>query len=233
MVLFKEEPPLYFLDDLEFPDPFLDYRDGLIGASGDLYPNRLIKGYAGGYFPWYQDDEGFFHWFMLEERMILFVDDVKSTKKLRQKLRSPKWEIRFNHAFEEVMRHCSGVKRAHEAGTWINEEFVKSYKKLFEKGYAISVETYYEGELVGGFYGVTIGRYFSGESMFHLKNDASKLALIFFSDVCKKNGIEYIDCQVPSQHLGSMGAKVLKKEEYLPLIRESAGYEAIEKKEEQ
>ncbi|MEO1927331.1 MAG: leucyl/phenylalanyl-tRNA--protein transferase [Nautiliaceae bacterium] len=224
MIKVNENPPLYLLDDFTFPNPFERFEDGFVGASYDLHPKRLLAGYSQGFFPWYQDDEGLFHWFVLDERMLLKTDEVKKTKKLLQKLRSPKWDFRINTRFKDVIRHCANVKRKHEDGTWINDAFIDAYTKLYELGFVISVESYYEGELVGGFYGVAINKYFSGESMFHLKSDASKLALIYFCDVLKQHGVEFIDCQVPSEHLGSMGGKVYKKEEFIPMIWKASGF---------
>jgi len=221
MIKVSDNPPLYLLDDFSFPSPYEPFEDGFVGASYDLHPKRLLEGYSNGFFPWYQDSEGLFHWFILDERMLLKTDEVKTTKKLRQKLRSSKWEFKINENFENVIRYCSKIKRKDDNGTWINEEFINAYTMLYRLGFAISVESYFEGELVGGFYGVAIGKYFSGESMFYLKPDASKLALIFFCEILKENGIKYIDCQVPSGHLASMGGKIYKKNEFIPIIRKS------------
>jgi len=223
MIKVNEYPPLYLLDDFTFPSPYEDFEDGFIGASYDLHPKRLLEGYSRGFFPWYQDSDGLFHWFVLNERMLLKTDEVKTTKKLRKKLNSSKWDFKINTNFDKVIRYCANVKRKHEDGTWINDAFIEAYTTLYKLGFVISVESYYEGELVGGFYGVAINKYFSGESMFHLKSDASKLALIYFCEVLKRNGIEYIDCQVPSEHLGRMGGKVYKKEEFIPIIQKASG----------
>ena len=223
MIKVNDFPPLYLLDDFVFPSPYEEFEDGFVGASYDLHPKRLLEGYSLGFFPWYQDSDGLFHWFVLNERMLLKTNEVKITKKLARKLRSKKWEFKINTRFDDVINYCSNVKRKHENGTWINDEFKKSYKNLNELGFALSVESYYEGELVGGFYGVAINSYFSGESMFHIKSDASKLALIYFCDILKQNGVEFIDCQVPSEHLASMGGKIYKKEEFLPIIQKASG----------
>ncbi len=221
MLKLNDNPPFYLLDNLEFPSPYEDYEDGLVGASEDLEIDRLLKGYSQGFFPWYQDKDDIFYWYCIKERMFLFVDDIKITKKLAQKLRSDKWEIRYNTNFREVIKNCARIKRKEENETWISDNFINSYTALHEAGFAISVESYYEGELVGGFYGVGIGKYFSGESMFAKKSDASKLALIYFALSCRENGVEFIDCQVPSEHLKSMGGKVLKMEECLALIKKA------------
>jgi leucyl/phenylalanyl-tRNA--protein transferase len=224
MIKVNEKPPLYLLDDFEFPDPYEEFDEGFVGASYDLLPKRLLEGYSKGFFPWYQDDEGMYHWFVLNSRMLLKTDEVKTTKKLLRKLRSPKWDFKINTRFDDVIKLCAEVKRKHENGTWISDGFIQAYSELYRYGFVISVESYYEGELAGGFYGVAINRYFSGESMFHLRPDASKLALIYFCDILKQNNIDFIDCQVPSGHLASMGGKVYKKNEFIPMIQEASGY---------
>ena len=224
MLKVNDNPPLYLLDDFNFPSPYEEFEDGFIGASYDLHPKRLLEGYSRGFFPWYQDEDGLFNWFVLNKRMLLKTDEVKTTKRLLQKLRSKKWDFKINTRFDDVINYCASVKRRGENGTWISEDFKRAYKELYKLGFVISVESYYEGELVGGFYGVAINKYFSGESMFHLKSDASKLALIFFADLLKQNGVEYIDCQVPSAHLARMGGKVYNKEEFIPIIQEASGY---------
>ena len=222
MIKIKENPPLYLLDDFNFPSPYENFDDGFVGASYDLHPKRLLEGYSRGFFPWYQDDDGMFHWFVLDKRLILKVDEIKVTKKLKQKLRSKKWEFKINTRFNDVIKNCAKVKRK-DSGTWINNTFIQAYTTLYELGFALSVESYYEGELVGGFYGVAINKYFSGESMFYLKPDASKLALIYFCNVLKENGIEFIDCQVPSAHLQRMGAKIYDKKDFIPMIQKASG----------
>ncbi|WP_024786974.1 MULTISPECIES: leucyl/phenylalanyl-tRNA--protein transferase [unclassified Lebetimonas] len=223
MIKVRECPPLYLLDDFTFPSPYEKFDEGFVGASYDLHPKRLLEGYSRGFFPWYQDEDGLFHWYVLNKRLILKVDEVKITKKLAQKLRSSKWEFKINSRFEDVIRNCANVKRK-QSGTWINDPFIEAYTKLYELGFALSVESYYEGELVGGFYGVAINKYFSGESMFHLKPDASKLALIYFCNVLKENGIKFIDCQVPSAHLQRMGAKIYEKKDFIPMIQKASGF---------
>ncbi|NPA10839.1 MAG: leucyl/phenylalanyl-tRNA--protein transferase [Epsilonproteobacteria bacterium] len=223
MIKVNENPPLYLLDDFNFPSPYEEFDEGFVGASYDLSPKRLLEGYSRGFFPWYQDSEGMFHWFILNERMLLKTDEVTTTKRLRQKLRSKKWDFAINTNFDAVIKNCANVKRKDENSTWINGEFIEAYTALNRLGFALSVESYYEGELVGGFYGVAINRYFSGESMFYKKPDASKLALIYFCEVLRDNGIEFIDCQVPSEHLKKMGGRVYPKEEFVPIIQKASG----------
>jgi len=220
MIKVQNNPPQYILDDFNFPSPWENYEDGFVGVSFDLHPKRLLNGYSNGFFPWYKEENMFF-WFLLDERLIFKTDKIKTTKRLRQKLRSKKWDFRINTNFEKVIRMCASVERK-EGATWIDEDFIQAYTLLHRLGFALSVESYYEGELVGGFYGVAINKYFSGESMFHIKSDASKLALIYFCDLLKEQGIEFIDGQVPNDFLLSMGGEIMKKEEYIPLIQKAA-----------
>jgi len=212
--------PLYFLDDYNFPSPYENFHDGLVGASNDLDPQRLLNGYSQGFFPWYQAEDGSFHWYQIDNRMILYTNKVTRTKNLNKKLRSQNWDFSINQKFEEVIKQCATIKRpAHMgSGTWISEDFIKAYTNLHNLGYALSVETYYKGELVGGLYGVGIGKYFSGESMFALKSDASKLALIYFCELCYENGIKWIDCQSGTEHLRRMGAEIIPKHQYLEML---------------
>jgi len=214
--------PLYFLDTYEFPNPYENFLDGLAGASPDLHPQRLLNGYSQGFFPWYQAEDDTFHWYQIDKRMILYTDKVKKTKNLNKKLRSKNWDFSINQNFEEIIRRCSSIKRpAHMGGSWISEDFIKAYTNLHKLGYALSVEVYYKDELVGGLYGVAIGKYFSGESMFAAKSDASKLGLIYFCDLCKENGIEWIDCQSGTEHLMRMGAEIIEKSTYLEMLKKA------------
>ena len=214
--------PLYFLDNYDFPSPYENFSEGLVGASPDLHPQRLLNGYSQGFFPWYQvEDDKTFHWYQLDKRMILYTNKVTRTKNLNKKLRSKNWDFSINQNFEEVIKNCANIKRpAHMGdGTWISDDFIKAYTNLHNLGYALSVEAYYQDELVGGFYGVAIGKYFSGESMFAKKSDASKLALIYFCDLCQENKIEWIDCQSGSEHLIRMGAEIIEKNKYLEMLQ--------------
>jgi len=214
--------PLYFFDDYKFPSPYEEFLDGLAGASADLHPKRLLNGYSKGFFPWYQAEDGMFHWYQIPKRMILYTDKVKKTKNLNKKLRSKNWEFKINSNFEEVIKNCATIKRpSHMGGSWISEDFINAYTELHRLGYAMSVESYYQGELVGGFYGVGIGKYFSGESMFAKKSDASKLALIYFCDLCQDNEIEWIDCQSGSEHLMRMGAEMIPKTKFIPMLEKA------------
>jgi len=217
-----KNPPLYYLDDYTFPNPYEEYEDGFAGASPDLAPERLLNGYSKGFFPWYQSEDGMFHWYNVDKRMILYTNQVKKTKKLLQKLRSDNWDFRINTNFEKVIKNCATIKRPfHHGESWISEDFQKAYINLHKLGYAISVESYFKGELVGGFYGVGIGKYFSGESMFAKKSDASKLALIYFCKICKENEIEWIDSQSGSEHLERMGAVKIDKTEFIPMLEKA------------
>jgi leucyl/phenylalanyl-tRNA--protein transferase len=225
MIKVEHKPPLYFLDTFEFPNPYEEFdKEGLAGGSNDLHPQRLLNGYSKGYFPWYQSEEKqLFYWYQLHNRMILKTDKVRKTKNLKKKLRSDNWDFSINQKFDEVIQNCANIKRPPHmgAGTWINQNFIDAYTNLHKLGFALSVESYYKGELVGGLYGVGMGKYFSGESMFAKKSDASKLALIYFCDLCQDNGIEWIDCQSGSEHLERMGAEIIPKQQFLEMLEKA------------
>jgi leucyl/phenylalanyl-tRNA--protein transferase len=219
MIKISEFPPLYILDNYTFPNPLLEFEGGLVGGSKDLHPQRILNGYSNGFFPWYQAEDGYFHWYIPDFRMILNTNKVRKTKNLLKKMRSNNWDFKINNDFENVIKGCATIPRKTE--NWINENFIKAYIELHHLGYALSVESYYKGELVGGFYGVGIGKYFGGESMFAKKSDASKLALIYFCNLCVENGIEWIDCQTGSDHLMRMGAHKISKNEFLKILKKA------------
>src|SRR3989339_1352447 len=162
----------------QFPDPDTASRDGLLCWGGDLSPATLLQAYSKGIFPWFNDDEPIL-WWSPNPRFILFPDKLKVSKSLQKTIRENKYEIRFDTAFRDVVEHCKNVSRYDQLGTWITDDMVEAYCNLHELGFAHSVEAYYEGKLVGGLYGISIGRVFCGESMFHLKSDASKVAFYY------------------------------------------------------
>ena len=215
-------PPLYYLDNYEFPSPYENFENGFAGASPDLHPQRILNGYSNGFFPWYQAEDKMFHWYIPNYRMILYTDKVKTTKNLRKKMRSQNWDFKINSNFSEVIENCATIKRPkHMGDRWISEDFIQSYTELHKLEYALSVETYFKGELVGGFYGIGIGKYFSGESMFAKKSDASKLALIYFCELCQEHNINWIDCQSGTEHLERMGAEKISKQKFLEMLNQT------------
>lgn len=207
------------LDDTEpyFPDPNLAQDDGLIAIGGDLSPQRLVNAYASGIFPWYNEGEPLL-WWSLDPRMILFPDDFRCSKSLQRTLLSHKFEVRIDTAFRQVMESCGRTPRPDQDGTWITQEMIEAYVRLHELGLAHSFETYKDGELVGGLYGVSLGDLFFGESMFHTVTDASKVAFARLMEYCNLHGFRLIDAQQPTPHLASLGAKPIPRKDYLALL---------------
>lgn len=201
----------------KIPDSFVPSSDFPIAIGGDLSQTTLIDAYNKGVFPWYGEGDAIM-WWTLDPRMILYPQKIRVSKSLRATLRKSIYEVRINTNFDKVIEYCSKVKRIGQDGTWIVEDMKKAYKRLNRLGYAISFETYFENNLVGGLYGVRTEKYFSGESMFSLKTDASKVALIELCKFCIKNNIGFIDCQQPTSHLASMGGVEVSGEEFRRMI---------------
>lgn len=200
-----------------FPNPLLSEDDGLLAIGGDLSPERLLEAYRSGIFPWYAEGEPLMWWF-LNPRMVLFPDKFNCSKTLWRCIKSGKYEVRIDTAFKEVMIRCATVKRAGQDGTWITNEMVEAYTILHEMGYAHSFEAYYDGELVGGLYGVSVGAAFFGESMFAKMTDASKVCLAALVDFADANDFLYIDAQQETSHLASLGAQAISKEDFLSIL---------------
>lgn len=210
---------IYRLDErLIFPDAGLAEPDGLLAIDGDLSTERLLLAYQNGIFPWYGDDSPIL-WYSPHERFVIFPDELKVSKSMKQVLRSGKFVITQNQCFADVMEACSAVERPGQDGTWITAEMKTAYYNLHKLGYAHSVEVWEQDNLVGGFYGVQIGRVFCGESMFSKASNASKAALIW---LCQSGVYELIDCQVHTEHLESMGARMIPREEYMNMLRNNA-----------
>lgn len=220
MKLLDEEQKVYLLDDDNFNFPTLDMMGGdLVCIGGDFHPQRIINAYQNGLFPWFIDEYNYIHWYSPQKRMVLFPDEFKVSKSLRRVINNKGFEVRTNENFEEVIRRCADIKRKHEDDTWISEEFILAYTNLFNLGYAYSIETYLEGKLVGGLYGLLINDIFCGESMFAEERDASKVAFYHLCKQAEENGIRLIDCQVYNEHLESLGAKEIDRKEYFNLLK--------------
>jgi leucyl/phenylalanyl-tRNA--protein transferase len=197
---------------LDFPDPRSANEDGIVAWGGDLNPSRLIRAYQKGIFPWYMKGEPPI-WWSTDPRLIMELDDFKLSRSLKKSMR--KFIYKFDTNFEQVMRNCASVPRGNQDGTWINEDIVEAYTALYGQGKAHSIESYFDGKLVGGLYGVVIGKVFCGESMFAHMSDASKSAYAVLVSHLKKWGYDFVDCQVPTQHLQSLGAKEVAREYFL------------------
>lgn len=215
--------------------PWLDVRDtfppleralrepnGLLCAGGDLSAQRLIAAYRNGIFPWYSPGEPIL-WWSPDPRMVLVPGEFRLSRSLRRTLRKGEREIRLDSDFAAVIRACASVRRPGQAGTWISAPMQAAYCRLHELGFAHSVETWLDDRLVGGLYGVAIGRMFYGESMFSLTADASKIAFAHLVRFLETQGFGLIDCQMNTAHLASLGAREIARDEFIARLRELTG----------
>ncbi len=212
---------MVFLEaDAQFPDVSHADEDGLLAIGATLNSKRLLEAYNSGIFPWYNEGQPVL-WWSPDPRMLLFLKDFKASKSLQQSIRNKKFKVTFNTAFAEVILNCSKIKRKKEDGTWITDGMMDAYSKLHDLGHAMSVEVWLEGELVGGLYGVNLPdkKVFCGESMFSKVNNASKTALYFLVEKLKKENYHFIDCQVYTEHLDSLGAREVDRKEFLQFLR--------------
>ena len=210
---------MFFLSDkIEFPEVHFADQNGMLAVGGDLTIPRLKLAYARGIFPWYSSGEPI-AWFSPDPRMVLYPEDLKITKSMKQVLKSHRFRISYNEAFTEVISHCKTIDRSSqgESGTWITNEMKEAYIALHHAGIAKSVEVWEGQELVGGLYGVEVGKVFCGESMFSKVSNASKLALIH---LVRDNHYSLIDCQVYNPHLASLGAREIERAKFLALLKQ-------------
>ena len=211
-------------DELIFPDPNLADEDGLLGVGGDLSAERLLMAYANGIFPWYSEGEPIM-WWSPDPRCVLFPARLKISKSLGDSIRRKNFTVTFDSCFKEVIEHCSAVKRKGQQGTWITSEMQEAYIGLYIQGFAHSVEVFMDGELAGGLYGVALGTIYCGESMFHLRPDASKIAFYHLVQRLLQWKFVMIDCQVTNKHLLSLGAEEIPRGEFLHVVRQNIGAE--------
>lgn len=197
---------------LTFPHPDDANEDGIVAWGGDLNPSRVIRAYQQGIFPWYSPQDPIL-WWSPDPRLIMELDDFKLRKSLRKSMK--KFTYGFDTNFNEVIQKCAKTRRADQEGTWINKDVIESYNVLHSMGFAHSVESYFEGTLVGGLYGIVVGKVFCGESMFSHKSDASKSAYAVLIKHLKYWGYDFVDCQVPTNHLKSLGAKEVARDYFL------------------
>jgi leucyl/phenylalanyl-tRNA--protein transferase len=215
--------PVYALDRaLVFPPP--DHAvDGLVAVGGDLSPERLLLAYRCGIFPWYGEDLPIL-WHSPDPRCVLRVDSLHVGRTLRRRITRGEYEVRYDTAFAQVIGACKALPRAGQDGTWITDDMEDAYVRLHELGYAHSVESWAEGELVGGLYGVSIGRVFFGESMFATRDDASKVALVTLAKRLQGWGFRIIDAQVPTPHTVAMGAEEWPRKKFLAVLRQELAH---------
>ncbi len=213
--------PVFALEkELYFPPVNLAEPDGLLAIGGDLSPERLLFAYEQGIFPWYEGD--YILWWSPDPRFVLVPGELKISKSMRTLLKKNTFDFTINKAFEKVIHECKNIKRPGQTGTWITDEVEMAYIRMHDLGYAISGETWKDGLLVGGAYGLKLGKIFFGESMFSKINNASKYAFIQLVQHLKQEGVELIDCQVYTEHLESLGAKMISRKEFTNTINELA-----------
>lgn len=228
---------VFLLDsEIGFPDPKKGEPDGLFAVGGDLSIERLLLAYSYGIFPWYafraadaspelidpKTGEPYIQWWCPMQRFVIFPDEIHISHSMKQelnKLKTGKLRATLNEAFDQVIENC-GALREDVEGAWLGPDMKAAYTELNREGYAFSVEVWEDEALVGGLYGLSLGKGFFGESMFSLKPNASKVALIMLAQFCQKVGITVIDCQLETSHLRSMGGRFIPYDEYLELIRQ-------------
>jgi leucyl/phenylalanyl-tRNA--protein transferase len=201
--------------DLRFPPVEQASPDGLLAIGGDLQPERLLEAYRHGIFPWYNDDQPIL-WWSPDPRTVLFPDKLHISRSLKRSLRPGIFSVTLDTCFLQVMQHCAGPRPQYpDGGTWITAEMLDAYTRLHELGYAHSVETWQEGKLVGGLYGVALGGAFFAESMFTRASDASKVALVSLVRQLEAWGFRLMDCQQSSPHLTALGAEAVPRRDFL------------------
>ena len=212
---------VYLLDkNLWFPDPHLGEEDGLVAIGGDLSVDRLILAYSNGFFPWYSFKDQKPLWYCPLQRFVIFPKEIHVSHSMKQLLKKNPYRITINKDFEGVMRGCATAQnRIEMEGAWLGPNIIKAYTELYRQGFAASVEVWEGSQLVGGLYGVTLGRCFFGESMFSLVPNASKLALIFLARMLDSHGGLLIDCQFETPHLRTMGGRHIPYEDYIEIVR--------------
>ena len=210
---------MYFLSrELYFPSVEQSSPEGIVAIGGDLSPERLLLAYRSGIFPWFEDDEPIL-WWSPPERMVLFLDELKVSKSMRNIINRKIFRVTFNTAFKDVIANCRDIKRDGQPGTWITNDMTKAYCRLNELGIAKSVEVWQDDELVGGLYGIDLGHVFCGESMFSKVSNASKIGFIALAKQLQLANYRVLDCQVHNSHLESLGAREIDREDFMEMLK--------------
>lgn len=205
----------YLTQELWFPDANEAFEDGLLAMGGDLSAERLLLAYKKGVFPWFENDTPIL-WWSPDPRFVLFPENLKVSKSMAQVLRNKRFKVTINQDFGAIIEQCANMKRTGQEGTWITQKMIDAYTKLYELGYAKSIEVWYDNALVGGLYGVDLGNgVFCGESMFSKKSNASKVGFIWF---VRNTNYKLIDCQVYTKHLESLGAEDISRIKFLKYL---------------
>lgn len=213
--------PIFRLSDkLSFPPPHFAGPEGLLAVGGDLSTERLLLAYRMGIFPWFSDDDPIL-WWSPDPRLVLYPSEIHVTRRLGRILRQAQFHVTSDTTFDRVIRLCARLRMESGEGTWITDAMIRAYCGLFEAGYAHSVETWQNGVLVGGLYGVSLGGSFFGESMFSRVSNASKVALACLARFMQSHDFDMIDCQLPTSHLVSMGAREISRNLFLKQLKYS------------
>ena len=213
--------PVFVLNNsIQMPSPELAEADGLLAIGGDLSSDRLLMAYKMGIFPWYNEGEEIL-WWSPDPRFVLYPNELYVSKSMKKLIDKAIFKVTIDKNFEQVIRNCKGISRSGQEGTWITDEMEQSYIKLYEKGIAHSVEVWDDNELVGGLYGIRLGNIFFGESMFSKKSNASKFGFIHWVRTLQQEGVKIIDCQIPTDHLSSLGAREIPRKAFLHLLRKN------------
>jgi len=214
---------IFLLNDKPlFPPPHLADDDGLLAVGGDLRMERLLEAYSNGVFPWYSESTPIL-WWSPDPRLVLFPKELHISRSLKQVIKKGIFTITTDKAFEEVIKNCAVVHRKGSNGTWLTDEMINAYINLYKAGYAHSVESWQEGELAGGLYGVSLGGIFFGESMFAKISDASKAAFVKLVRSLEQWNYTVVDCQVVTGHLIRMGARTISRTQFLRILKAALG----------
>ena len=208
----------------EFPDPNFASPEGLLAIGGNLKIKSLINAYRSGIFPWYSPGEPIL-WWSPDPRMVIYPGEVRISKSMKRILnKKDKYTVTLNQDFKSVIENCKDINRANQDGTWIDEEMMEAYINLHNSGNAHSIEVWQKEELVGGLYGVSVGKVFSGESMFSKVGNASKISLILLCNFLSNHNYMVLDCQMETEHLRSMGGVSISRKEYLKILKKNLNY---------
>ena len=213
--------PVFLLSDkISFPPPYLASKEGLLAVGGDLSQKRLLLAYRTGIFPWFSDDEPIL-WWSPDPRLVLYPEEIRVSKTLKKIIKKNMFHVTMDSAFVQVINQCAKIRLQNNQGTWIVKEMIDAYCKLHESGFAHSVEAWYQGELAGGLYGVSLGKCFFGESMFTRVSNASNVALVKLVEYLNALSFDMIDCQLTTEHLLRLGAKEIPRVSFLKQLKES------------
>lgn len=219
-MIFNTIPKQFYLfiltENKDLPKPEIADIDGLVAMGGNLSKERLLEAYNKGIFPWYSENQPIL-WFSPDPRMVLFPDNLKISKSMRSLFRKNTFNVTYNTNFKKVIRACATAKRKNQDGTWITSDMIVAYRRLYENGHVLSTEVWNENKLVGGLYGVYLKEkgVFCGESMFSLQSNASKYGFISLVQKLRKEDLRLIDCQMYTEHLASLGAVEISRDEFL------------------